>query len=193
MNYQHCFHSLADTQCVGSVFRKSLVNYEEILLWDCEVVWLLAVKRRLRPEVCLSSYRDYCGNARVVHMSGTRGCCVTAGLDWHILREEKKDERIRMESVNQGQAVYSGFSQYCASDIWYVLQKTWRWDFSLRICAIIKTMVHLRMKTSWQRKSNPYGFLCWTQKITLGECSCSCFPVNVTLVYREPCGKLLLD
>ncbi len=138
----------------------------------CETVKLYSLlqwKGSYGPRcVCHLIRRDYCGNARVLHMSGARGCCVTAGLDWHILREEKKDERIRMESVKQGQAIYSGFSQYRASDIWYVLQKARRWDFSLRICALIKRMVYLRMKTSWQRKSNPYSFLYWKQKITLG-------------------------
>lgn len=124
-----------------------------------EVVWLLAVKRRLRLEMCLSSYPwDHCGDAQVVHMSGARGCCVTTGLDSHILREEEKAERIRMESVTQAKAIYSGFSQYCASDIWYVLLKAWRWDFSLRICALTKTIVHLKMKTSWKRKPNPSSF-----------------------------------
>ncbi len=104
---QHCFHSLADTQSVGSVFRKSLVNYEEILLWDSEVVWLLAVKRRLRPEVCLSSYPR-----RLLWkcMSGPYFrskwllCDRWSGLTHLKRREEKKDERIRMESVKTGKS-----------------------------------------------------------------------------------------
>lgn len=120
-----------------------------------------AVKRRLRPEMCLSSYPRRllwrCTSGPYVRGKGL--VCDRWFGSTRLKREREKRENKNLECNASKSNQFRIFSILCH---WHLIlpPESLKRDFTLWICSIIKTVVHLKMKTSWWRKSNLYDFLC---------------------------------
>lgn len=114
-----------------SIQEKSCVVIEDCICLSCGV--RNAVKRRLRCA-CHLIRGDYCGVARVVQMSRSRGCRVTAGFNWHVLRKMKKKRKNKNRECTTGKS--NQFRIFSILRLWHLIlpSENLKKNFSLWIC-----------------------------------------------------------